>query len=394
MTGIRRSNRTRMTKISAQINYNHDLWLDYEIHMNSYQFNLGECVIDLGPSGQAVNADVILSDDVKRRLCKALAREEPSLPPHWQSVPPDLQRTVEKMASLLIDAANSFDNCLRQLPKATRLSPVNFELARTNGAQHFPFFYWHFDDKDKELLSPIFEELGKKAINGYKHGIQIPMPRHFDRMQVHLNTKDITDLKQFAQSPPETDPSKKLYGVALENFVQRSYAAAVLMVATSVETALKRFLINNGDEIATYLVANIQSPPIEKLYSCARKHAGMNLPKEFTIALQGLRSARNDTAHKSQSSVLKPLLVARWFAVGEAIVTYQVAQESDALVSKLVRAIGEKAEKNYPPTAKGVILRKEHRGDQDWYHIVMDTGEARRFRIDEFTVCKDQEIKN
>lgn len=381
-----------MTKIEAHVDYNSGLWLDHKLGERSYTLKWGENELVIHVAGLSVATIFSLSDDAKIELFEALVKDDPTHPPQWQDVPPTLQRIVDAMAIQLVDAASAADRSIRGLAKGTRLSPLKFRQFRTSSNQEFPVFYWIFSEEEKLLLSPIIEKIGSKAAESYKRHLAIPMPRHFERRQAHLTETEINKIQELLISDAESEAFRNLYALALESFIGRSYDSAVLILATSIEAALKSYLVRSGDGIADYLLSNIQSPPIDKLYACARKQANMDLPKGFGAWLVGLRDARNSVAHKPRLQTFPPLLISRWFAMGEAILSYMAGNAPDPLVGKLVEPIGDKAPEKFPENARGVILRRELLYDEHSYHVVIDTGETWRFGESKFRVCDDQNI--
>jgi len=163
-----------------------------------------------------------------------------------------------------------------------------------------------------------------------------------------------------------------------------------MILATSIETALKWWLIEKGDPISEYLITNIQSSPIDKLYSCARKNTEIKLPKYFGSWLVQLRNSRNDIAHRPINKDIHPLEVARWFAVGEAILGAFEGIIIEPMVGFIVEPIGEKANEKFPPDSIGLVLRRETLYKENSYHVVLDTGETWRFGENAFKKSENQ----
>lgn len=168
-----------------------------------------------------------------------------------------------------------------------------------------------------------------------------------------------------------------LYGVAWQNYENRSFAAAIVILTASLETALKWYLGQKGDEIVGYLLENIQSPPLTNLASSARKHAYLPIPKQFQKWLADLTKARNEVAHKAVHREPKPLEIARWFAVGEALLAAINGVEGDPLVGALVSISTEI--KDFSDGTRGVVLRREKTHGRDVFHVLLDNGVTRQF---------------
>ena len=381
-----------MSKISAGTGYDSQLWLDYEIKRESYSFQWGRHSVDIGVYGFNISTDVELSEDEQTSLVESLTGGNPSHPPHWQALPPNLHRTVERMTDQILEAATTADACLRQLPKGLRLRPLSFRMRATNGGQEFPVIHWRFSEEERVRLRRIYAAHGEEAARLYVNGISIPMPVHFERRQVFLTEQEVDRVGELLNAPIETTAFRKLYAIALENFTVRSYDSAVIILSTAVETALKWWLIKNGDPISEYLIANIQSPPIDRLYACARKHTTIALPKHFASWIVNLRDARNGVAHKPKAQDLNPLEVARWFAVGEAILTAVSGSPIDQMTGYIVEPVGDLSTKNFPQDSKGVVLRRELLYGEDSYHIALDTGETWRFSAQAFRKRDEQKL--
>lgn len=379
-----------MSTITAGTGYEGQLWLDHELDVRSFTHEWDSHKVTFGVHGFNVSTKFEMHDEEKLALVQCLAKADPEIPPHWQSLSPDLHRLVESMTDQIFSAAFEADNSLRKLHKGLRLSPLEFRKRRTQAGQIFSVITWQFSDEESNQFKSIFEALGAKAVQAYKSGIEIPMPVHFERRQVHLTEEEIQLVGEDLRQKSEIQPFRRLYAIALDNFVSRSYDPAVLILATSIETGLKWWLINKGDPISDYLLTNIQSPPIDKLYSCARKNTDIELPKRFGEWLVRLRNTRNDIAHKPLANDINPLQIARWFAIGEAIFSAMEGSTIDPEVGSLVEPAGEKAKDKFPPDSRGVVLRREVLYNDNSYHIVLDTGETWRFGEGTFNRCEDQ----
>ena len=384
----------RMSTITAGTGYEGQLWLDYDLEHRSFTFKWSKHTVIFGTYGINVTTEFDISDDEQIALIKCLAKRDPQFPPHWQTLTPDLHRLVERMTGQILEAAITADNCLRKIPKGLRLAPLEFTKHRTQAGQMFPVIRWQFSKKEQERFMPILETYGPDVAKAYNSGMVIPMPVHFERRQVSLTEEELNRVGNYLEQPSRPQPFRSLYAIALENFVNRSYDSAVLILATSIETALKWWLIENSDPIADYLLTNVQSPPIDKLYSCARKNTEISLPKHFNSWIVNLRDARNDVAHKPLGKEISSLEIARWFAIGEAIFSAFEGYSIDPLTGSVVEPIGEKANEKFPPDSRGIVLRREILYREDSYHIVLDTGETSRFSEKTFKKSENQSIQS
>lgn len=379
-----------MSKIYADAGYNNELWLDQELSLRAFTFTWNQHTINFHIHGISVSTKIVLTEAEQFELVKCLARKDPSQPPHWQTLSVSLHRLVEQITNQIFEGAQEADSSIRKLRKGLRLPPLKFRNRITSAGQTFPVIRWHFSEDEYQKFLPLFKDLGTAAEKGYKNGIDIPMPVHFERRNVHLNEDEVNKVNEYLKAEKSSEPFRNLYSIALDNFVNRSYDSAILILATSIETALKWWLFKCGDPISEYLISNIQSPPIDRLYSCTRKNTPINLPKHFGAWLVRLRDSRNKIAHKPENHNFHPLEIARWFALGEAIIGALDGNDIEPMTGFIVEPVGEKADKNFPPDSKGVILRREILHKVNSFHIVLDTGETWRFSEETFKKSENQ----
>ena len=358
--------------------------------MTSFTFTWGSHTIAFNEVGIGISTEVDLSISEQEALVQCLTFETPSHVPHWQSLSPDLHRTVERIVEQIREAAITADHCIRQSPKGVRLSPLSFEERFVNQSQSFPVVHWNFSDEERERLSPLYEHLAENAKRVYDRGIMIPMPISFERRQIHLENDEVEEIGARLGNTSNIEPYRSLYAIAWENYIDQSFDSAILILTTSIETALKWWLNQQGDEIARFLINNIQSPPVEQLYTCARNKTDIKLPGVFAEWLVRLRKTRNEIAHKPASKKIDSLEIARWFAIGEAILKSISGHNNDPLVGFLVEPTGEKAADKFPPDSRGVVLRREALYGENSLHILLDTGETWRFSNAACRKCKDQ----
>lgn len=370
-----------MSEIIIRPDTGNQLWpsVDSGDDINCYHHEWGPNKIVFTGGALTITTEVDLSEDEQIALVKCLINEDLAFVPHWQTLTPDLHRTVQRIEKQVLEAARVVDYCFRKSPKGIRLSPFKVPKQFINQSQAFPVVRWRFSDDERIRLKPLYAHLKPNAQQVYdKQGILIPLPVSFERRQVHLNKDEVAEIFKQINNTVEIAPFWGLYGVAWESFENKSFDSAVLILATAIETALKWLLNQHADGIASYFIENTQSPRIEQLYQCARENTPYDLP-DFKKWLVRLRDARNFVAHKPRRCVIEPLEIARWFAVGEAIFKAISGKANDPLVGYIVEPQGDKADSKFPRDTRGVVLRREELYKQDSLHVVLDTGETWRF---------------
>lgn len=351
---------------------------DDEVKCFTHQWGANKVVFTSGVL--SITTEVDLSEEEQVALVKCLTQDDPAFVPHWQTLTPDLHRTVQRIEKQVMEAARVVDYSFRKSPKGIRLTPFKVPKQFINQSQAFPVVRWRLSDDERMRLQTLYSHLKPSAQQAYdQQGILIPLPVSFERRQVHLNKNEVDEIFTQISNTVEIPPFWALYGVAWESFENKSFDSAVLILATAIETALKWLLNQRADCIASYLIENTQSPPVEKLYQCARENTPVDFPEHFKKWLVRMRDARNFVAHKPRRSVIDPLEIARWFAVGEAIFKATSGQANDPLVGYIVEPQGEKADSKFPRDTRGVVLRREELYNQNSLHVVLDTGETWRF---------------
>jgi len=390
-----------MSEFSLNISHGSQLWTMHEKgeRLKSYTHNLDEAGarVIFFDAGMSVSCEVDLSDEEQNSLLYCLVKDSIPHIPYWQNLTPDLHRTVQRIESKLLELTSLADYGFRKLPKGIRLPPVKVVKVHLNQSQAFPVMYWRLSDNEKAKLSNYISEFSPEAKRNYERGIvQIPLSASFSQKQIFLDDTEVETAFQNISAAESIPPFWTLYGLAWENFSQNnSHDAAILILATSIETALKWCLMEKGDDISTFLIENTQSPPLRMLYKCAYQNTNFNLPEHYSGWLHQLSSARNYVAHKPKGFEIDFLLMGRWFAIGEAILKAISGKDNDPLVGYLVKPIGERASEKFTDDARGVVLRKElFRNTQDEKkHVLMDTGETYYFSDGLFEVLPDKEQK-
>jgi hypothetical protein len=184
-----------------------------------------------------------------------------------------------------------------------------------------------------------------------------------------------------------------MYAEAYARFTARQYDATVLLLATSVETALKSYISEKGGELTQFMLDKMASPMLENLFVAAVEYCGMTAPSDFKKWLANLRVHRNNIAHKPTSSCVDPLEVGRWVAVVEGLMSAINGETIDVNVGKVVQPVGPKAVEKFTADTVGVILRSEPYRDMPPYHVLMTTGETYRMNNSSFKIIDKYKFK-
>jgi len=390
-----------MSEISLNIRHGNQLWTMHESgeKLKFYSHNLDEAgaCVNFYDAGMSVSCEVELSDEEKNSLLNCLVKDTIDHISHWQNLTPDVHRTVQKIEAKLLKLAGLADFGFRTIPKGIRLPPAKIVKVNLNQSQAFPVMNWKLSDDEKVKLSEVISEFSPEAKSKYEKGfVQIPVSNSFSQKQIFLDDTEVETAFQNISSANSIPPFWTLYGLAWENFSQnKSHDAAILILATSIETALKWCLMEQGDEISNFLIENTQSPPLKMLYKCICQNTDFNLPEHFSGWLHQLSSARNFVAHKPKGFEIDFLLMGRWFAIGEAILKAIIGEDNDPHVGYLVKPIGERAYEKFTDDALGVILRKEafRNTQEEKMHVLMDTGETYYFSDNSFELLPDKKQK-
>ncbi len=303
-------------------------------------------------------------------MVNCLVKEDRSFVPTWGTLTLDVQRTVQRIEKQVWTVACFVDYCFRRSPKGIRLTSLKLPKRHVNQSQAFPVMQWEFSEEEKERLIQD------------RNSVMIPFSV-FEHKQIHMLAEEVNEVFEHIDNATEVPPYWALYGIAWENFSKnKSYDSAILILATSIETALKSCLKENGDKIANYLIENMASPSLDRLYLCAQYHTPHNFPEHFRKWLIQLAKARNFIAHKPREAQIDVLQIARWFALGEAILKAITDKENDPLVGYLIKPVGERAEDNFPPDTRGVVLRREelYKTGEESLHVIFDSGVSWYFR--------------
>lgn len=388
-----------MSKITISLKHDDLLWtvFDGENGLKSYTHSWEDNTITFDDFHIRVTCEVDISDQEQSALVKCLTKEGTTFVPTWGTLTIDVQKTVQRIEKQIWKTARFIDHCFRRSPKGIRLPPLKLSKQQVSQSQQaFPVMGWKFSEEEQKRLSPLYAHLSSEACSRYdKSGVMIPISE-FEHKQIHMSDQDVEEIFQYMDTATESPPYWALYGIAWENFAKnKSYDSAILILATSIETALKWCLNQHGDNIANYLIEKLPSPSLDRLYMCALVNTPHEFPKHFQAWLKQLSEARNFVAHKPREVDIEVLQIARWFALGEAILKIITDKENDPLVGYLIEPSGENVVVNFPPDSRGVVLRREklyHTGE-DKFHVIFDSGVSRYFGENSFVKLPDKQQK-
>lgn len=387
-----------MSKINIRINHDSLLWpaRDRDDEYITYTHSRDGNTVSFSDGGITITCEVKLSDEEQASLVHCLTKDSIPFVPHWQTLTPDVRRTVQRIEKQVWETARFVDYCFRRSPKGIRLTPLKLPLQHINQSQAFPVMHWKFSEEERERLSPLYAGLSPEARRNYdRNGVMIPFSVPFDQKQIHMRAEEVEEVFERIDNPAELPPFWALYGIAWENFAKnKSDDSAILILATSIETALKWYLKQHGDRIANYFIDNMQSPSLDKLYLCAHEHMPHKFPKHIKSWISQLTKARNFVAHKPRGFEIDVLQIARWFAVGEAILKAIIDKESDPLVGYLIEPADQVKDK-FPPDTRGVVLRREeyYKTGEEKLHVVLDSGESYHFGENAFNILLNAQQK-
>ena len=78
-----------MSKITAGTGYDGQLRLDHDVEFRSFSYKWDKHTVTFGTPGFSVSTEFNLTQKQQKLLVELLTHKDPSLPPHWQSLPPD-----------------------------------------------------------------------------------------------------------------------------------------------------------------------------------------------------------------------------------------------------------------------------------------------------------------
>ena len=350
--------------------------------LNTYEHSWDNNTLKFTDGFMSLECEIELTEDEQNALTSCLIKDSENFVPHWQSLTPDLHRTIQRIVKEIWVTAEYVDHCLRKTSKGIRLSPLKLPEKSINPSQAFPVMLWIFSDEERIQIKPFIEELDSRHRNQYNNGLLLPFPVSFDQKTIYLRDDEVVQFFENIDQTDEIPPFWDLYGIAWENFAKnKAYDSSILILATSMETTLKWCLQKHGDDISNYLIDNMPSPSLEKLFDAVREYTTFDLPEHFRGWLKQLAQARNFIAHKPRGFEIDVLQIVRWFAMGEAILKTIINKENDPLVGFKVKPIGENVNEKFPPDTIGIVMRREKfQYEEDGkLHVVLDSGSSYYF---------------
>lgn len=349
----------------------------------------GDFTIHLGMGDLNLSTEYVLTQKEKVGLLSSLANK-PS-PPHWQSLDYNLHELVLRIADKLREGLTEVDRQLRQDSSAIRLPTAIFRRVDINHSHHV--IYWNYDEQDLSDLESALEKLGSDTPKHVNKGLQLPLPSPFEERQVHFTPQQIEALRQRLQAdnPSATPPSYGLLSIAWDSYTKHSFGTATIILAVSIETLLKWMLVQDSEEVTSYLIDNIPSPPLTKLLKAARSYKQLHVPEKFQSWVQKLMEARNNCVHKPNQQSVKWFEFGRWYAMGESIIRAINNEEINTWIGEYVELTSSKSPEINGK--QGVVLRWEvDYGDQSSFHILLS--DSTTIRAQENTLKSIETISN
>lgn len=377
-----------MSLFSVRLDYESHLW--WEDYDYSTTLNVDGITVRIGPGGISLSCEYSINKEDKISLAENLLG---TVAPHWQSIPLKQHSIVIDIANLIHGASTKVDMALRKTPKCYRLPRPNYGQFSLNQQPHCEVINWALDDKDREDLKEVLSKTDDKDRIVNSKSILLPFPVYYDRKQIHLNEMESKIVENAIISETSIVPYKQLFSEAYERFTNREYETSVLLLATSIETALKSFIGSTSGDLLVFMLDRMASPLLENMYTAAIDYCALKAPRQYIEWLTNLRIKRNLIAHKANQTAIEPLELARWLAIVEAILGSMEAHSVDDKIGYLVRPIGDKAKLNFAEDSRGVVIRREEYRDMGSYHVLMETGETWRMNLSSFKVEKEQKIK-
>jgi hypothetical protein len=313
--------------------------------------------------------------------------------PHWNLIPPELQKKIFELNEQLHTGARQLDQFLRKNNKALRLPIYRFNEIPPNQSPKWNVGFWNLKDENLELFKNTIVSLGSLTTKRVAQSIPIPFPDSLKGRHVQLDENDIKFFQKLASEtePEQVPPFSSLFGYAIQNFENRSFSAFIISLTATLETGLKWYLGNNGDRITNYLLDNIQSPPLPNLLSVAITECGLPVPTDYKKWLEELIKIRNSIVHKPKTINYKILEMTRWLAIGESIILAIQGITPYSNSGYLITI--SKHSKSLPPNTKAIILREEEDYGETNLHIILDSGVSARTKEGSFEIDTDQKIK-
>lgn len=369
-----------MSLIKAVLNYGSELWLEDWDYRSRNEYN--GVTVDITGFGISLSVQVDLSKDDKVGIASGLHN---AVAPHWQHIPVAQHHALIDISERIYAETERLDMALRSLSKCYRLPAPQFSKFFLNQQPYCDVMTWLLDDTDRKDLAPVLGKEQQHKMVVTDKTIVLPFPVNYDRKHISLDDEEVRSFEQLI-GKAEVIPYKQMYSEAYTRFTARQHDAAVLMLATAVETAMKAYIASIGGSLLEYMLDKMASPSLENLFVASVQHCGLKAPADFKNWLNALRNKRNEIAHKSKYTYVDPLEVGRWIAVVEAILSSIDGNVPDSLIGQVVEPVGPKAKETFQGEAKGVILRNEPFNTMPPYHVLMSTGETYRMSGSSFKV--------
>ncbi len=376
-----------MCLIRAGLDYRSELWLEDWDYRSRNEYN--GVTVDITGLGISLSLQIDLSKDDKLGIAGGLHN---AVAPHWQNIPVAQHRTLIDISERIYAEADRVDMALRSISKCYRLPAPQFSKFLVNQQPHCDVMTWVLDDTDRRDLEPVLAKEQQHRSVVTDRYIRLPFPVNYDRKQIHLDEEDVRNFERLI-GKAEVIPYKQMYSEAYARFTARQHDAAVLMLATAVETAMKAHIASIGGSLLEYMLDKMASPSLENLFVASVNHCGLKAPSDFKNWLSALRNKRNEIAHKSKCTYIDPLEVGRWIAVVEAILSSIDGKVPDCLIGQVVEPVGPRAKDNFQVEVKGVILRNEPFSTMPPYHVLMSTGETYRMSESSFRVISKHKFQ-
>jgi hypothetical protein len=373
---------------SIRLDYDQNLWWedwDYRKTIDS-----GEFIISIGLIGPTISFKHFLTKQQKIDLVRSLS-DQPA--PHWQHLPLNLYDVIVDISKKALRGSQLIDCALRTIPKCYRLPRSKFEMFYLNSQPHCTTIRWILSDLDKIDVADSMPTKEQQSRVVTDNVVYLPFPEYFERKQTHITNEESQLIENIMTCDIETDPSKIMFSEAYAKYTELEFQSSVLLLCTSIEVGLKAYISKNSDEISSYLLNNLQSPPVENLLELSIEHCQLSVPNQFKEWLKNLRVRRNLIAHAPRQTKIGVMELARWISVSEAILAAIDGHVIDKMIGMLVKPVGEKAKIKFKSETVGVILRKEPYMEMPDYHVLMDTGVTWRMNKQSFSKLKDQRLK-
>lgn len=375
-----------LSLIRVRLDYDSNLWL--EDHNYSSRNEYSGVVVDLTPIGIYLSVEVKLGKDDKIGIASGLHN---TVAPHWQNIPVPQHQALIDISRRIYDVTDRVDMALRSIRKCYRLPAPQYSKFYLNQQPYCDVMQWILNDEDRLDLAEILSKAQEHTNVVSNKLITLPFPRNYDRKQIHLNPDEVAKFELLV-GDSKVIPYKQMFAEAYARFTARQHDATVLLLATSLETALKVYISEKGGALLQYMLDKMASPSLENLLVASMDYCGLNAPKDFKKWIASLRLKRNEIAHKPTITDVDPLEVGRWIGVVEAILSAMEGETIDDSIGLIISPIGKKAKEKFSNGTMGVILRMEPYISMPPYHVLMSTGETYRMNKSSFEIVANHKF--